>query len=421
MKRVSVAAWLLLGLLGLITSRNVAQAVIKDRHCIILLSTKLGQQLPLLEKIVAIRDSLGIDKRELPVAEFAWDKPKYRAIIADSFGLKEHQLPLASTGLINSQGLPTAANRNRPALGLPQDVIAYYLINEWARRSDQPMHPWPYKVPASQPSTLAKTRTCSIDGSTLLLVPEGKFWHGSTEGEIDELPPTLNSAGPVYVGKTEVTVAQFQSFVDATGYQTEAEERGFGFVWGIDWERRPKASWRDPEGNGLQSAGSLPVRQVSQADCQAYCEWAGLRLPTEEEWEKGARGTGGRAYSWGNEWNAAKAVSSGPGPKPVGSVPEGASAYGLLDTAGNVREWTASLYEPYSQVIPDDRTGLRYAVRGGSWSEENPKMALRTSYRFNSLGNLPNSLTGFRVAVGPESPLGSDSKLSPRFRLGYQR
>ncbi len=406
MRKFPLAGWLILGLAGLITCTQVAQAVLKDRHCIILLSTKLGQQSPLLEKIVSLRDSLRISKSDLPVAEFSWDKPKYRAIIADSFGLKEHQLPLASTGLINDQGLPTAANRNRPALGLPEDVIAYYLINEWARRSEQPMHPWPYKVPPSPTPTLAKSRTSSVDGSTLLLVPEGEFWRGSTEGEIDELPPTLRSAGPVYVGKTEVTVAQYQRFTEVTGYRTEAEERGFGFVWGIDWERRPHATWRDPEGKGVQAAGNLPVRQVSQADCQAYCEWARLRLPTEDEWEKAARGTGGRAYPWGSDWNASRAVSSGPGPNPVGSVPDGASAYGLLDTAGNVREWTASLYEPYSTVIPDDRSGLRYTVRGGSWSEENPKMALRTSYRFNSLGNLSNNLTGFRVAVGPESPLG---------------
>jgi formylglycine-generating enzyme required for sulfatase activity len=85
----------------------------------------------------------------------------------------------------------------------------------------------------------------------------------------------------------------------------------------------------------------------------------------------------------------------------VGSLPTGASPYGLLDMAGNVREWTSSVYQPYSDKIEDDTSGKRYSVRGGSFAEDNPRMAHRTSYRFHSLANLPNNLTGFRVACDP--------------------
>lgn len=395
-----------LALLTLGQGLTPVQAVPKDVPCIILLSQKLGQQRPLLDKIKEIRGRLGIGKGELPVAEFAWDTPKYQKVIADSFHIKEHQLPLASTGMIDGQGQPTAANKNRPALALPQDVIAYYLINEWGRRAGTGPYPWPYTVPEAAKTDLEKSRVCPLDESVLLLVPPGDFWRGSTEGEVDELPPQKLASNGFYLGKTEVTFGQFSKFVAATGHVTEAETRGFGFVWNGDWQKVEGASWKSPQGDAVIPGQGEPVRQLALKDCQAYCQWAGLRLPTEAEWEKGARGVGGRQYPWGSTWDASKAVGTGKGPQNAGSLPAGASPYGLLDMAGNVREWTASLYEPYSDLIEDTRTGQRFSVRGGSFAEENPRMSLRGAYRFNSLGSLPNNLTGFRVACDADAPLG---------------
>ena len=355
------------------------------------------------------------------MAEFSWDNPRFQGIIRDSFHLKEHQLPLASTGLINRQGEPTAANKYRPSLQLPHDVIAYYLINEWGRRAGKGPYPWPYKSTAAPSHTLEKSRVNEADGSVLLLVPPGDFWQGSTEGEIDELPPHRAKLSACYVGKTEVTFEQFSRFVGATGYVTEAEERGFGFVWVRgqqasdegEWQRADGADWKNPQGNRVVPGPKEPVRQVSVKDCKAYCEWAGLRLPTEAEWEKAARGTAGRQYPWGNSWDASKAAVSGIAPRSVGSFAAGSSPYGMLDMAGNVREWTASKYQGYSDVVLDAPVSEnRYSLRGGSFAEENPKMAVRASYRYNSMANVFNNLTGFRVAGDLASPIGFDADSS---------
>lgn len=374
--------------------------------CVVLISAKVGDQRPLLERIKEIRANLGLSKTDLGVTEIGMDNPIHRKVILEVLHLKEYQVPMASTGELDEQGLPTKANKNRPTLKLPQDVIAYYLINEGGRRIGKGPYPWPYKAPTPPPSNLPKSRLNAIDGSTLLLIPAGEFWRGSTEGEVDELPPQKVNERPFYLAKTEVTFGQFAKFVSATAYKTEAEERGFGFVWDGDWKKVEGASWRSPDGDGLIPGEQEPVRQVTLKDAKAYTEWAGLRLPTESEWEKAARGTAGRQYPWGNSWDAARAICNGK-PRAVGSLPAGASLYGPLDMAGNVREWTNSLYEPYSELIEDTSTGQRFAVRGGSFTEENPKMFLRGSYRFNSLANLSNNLTGFRVACDPEGPIGA--------------
>lgn len=381
--------------------------------CVVLISTKVGEQRPLLERVKEIRTSLGLSKTDLGVTEIGLDNPIHRKVILDVLHLKEYQVPLASTGELDEHGLPTRANKNRPSLKLPQDVISYYLINECGRRIGKGPYPWPYKAPSAAATNLPKSHSNATDGSTLLLVPGGEFWRGSTEGEIDELPPQKIAQQPFYIGKTEVTSGQFGKFVSATGYRTEAEERGFGFVWDGDWKKVDGANWRSPEGGSVTAGEQEPVRQVSLKDAKAYAAWAGLRLPSEAEWEKAARGTAGRQYPWGNAWDAGKAVSTGKAPRPVGSLPSGASLYGPLDMAGNVREWTDSLYQPYSDLIEDTSSGQRYSVRGGSFAEENPKMFLRGSYRFNSLANLPNNLTGFRLACDPDGPIGLNPQARP--------
>ncbi len=398
---------LLLFLIGVVLLGLAQAQSIKDRHCIVLLSHNLGQQEPLLQTIVATRHRLGIKKEELPVAEFGWDVPLHQRVISGPLALKEYQLPLVSTGLINSAGLPTAANKNRPSLTLPQEVIAYYLINEWARRAGREPHPWKYTSVLEPPRVDQPELRRAGDGSALVLIPEGEFWMGSAEGEIDELPPHKVQLKAYYLGQTEVTVEQFRAFVDETSYQTEAERRGFGFVWvDGDWKRQSGADWQDPEGQGKPAKEDHPVRQVTLQDCLAYCDWAGLRLPTEQEWEKAARGGLGRQFPWGDEWDSRRVVHGGSGPVAVGSHPDGASPYGVLDLTGNVREWTSTLYGAYSPgELLDHASGQRYAVRGGAWTEERT-FALRAAYRFSGVGNVSNNLTGFRVADDLDSPMG---------------
>jgi formylglycine-generating enzyme required for sulfatase activity len=161
-----------------------------------------------------------------------------------------------------------------------------------------------------------------------------------------------------YIDKTEVTNAQFKAFCDVTGYLPPANP---------DW---------DP--NYFHSKHDYPVLQVTYDQAAAYCAWRHKRLPTEAEWEKAARGTEGRKYPWGNDWDPKRVNGWGEPYRytaPVGSVPEGASPYGAVDMAGNVWEWCYDWFDPnyYAHSParnprgPATPTPWR-AARGGGWS-----------------------------------------------------
>jgi formylglycine-generating enzyme required for sulfatase activity len=204
--------------------------------------------------------------------------------------------------------------------------------------------------------TLPATKINLRDGAEMVLVPAGEFLMGSKDddklADDNEKPQHKVYLDSYYIYKTEVTVAQFRKFCHATRRKSMPEKP----VWG----------WID----------NHPIVNVSWNDAVAYAKWAEVSLPTEAQWEKAARGTDGRIYPWGNEWDVAKYLNdnnSKVGTKSVGSIPAGASPYGCQDMAGNVWEFCNDWYDPeYYKIAPlnnpmGPETGKDRVLRGGSW------------------------------------------------------
>jgi len=239
---------------------------------------------------------------------------------------------------------------------------------------------------------------CDKPPPGMVRIPSGSFIMGTdrvdTEGRAQELGlvmPWFENEHPqrsvrlpaYYIDATEVTNAAYAKFVQETG-------------------RRPPDHWRGP--NPPEGLEQHPVAHVSWFDARDYCHWNGGRvLPTEAQWEKGARGQNGLVYPWGNtfDFNAANVARGHT--MPVGSFPTGSSPYGLKDMIGNVWEWTADWYQAYpGNAYKDDKFGERFRVlRGNSWA---------------SIGHYPdrdvfleivanNSRAAFRLFLTPDGRL----------------
>jgi serine/threonine-protein kinase len=223
-----------------------------------------------------------------------------------------------------------------------------------------------------------ETRINSKDGATMIKIPAGEFLMGSNDGDDDEKPPHKVTLDGYWIYKYEVTVAQYRKFCNATGRQMPDA---------------PSWGWKD----------NHPIVNVSWDDAEAYAQWAGVRLPTEAEWEKAARGTDGRKYPWGNEWDASKCNNYETGPNqttPVGSYPQGVSPFGVHDMAGNVWEWCADWYDGnYYRSAPSKNptgpsSGNYRALRGGSWLYVDNDC--RAAVRNDNAPAVRNSNDGFR-------------------------
>ncbi|HEX8033703.1 MAG TPA: SUMF1/EgtB/PvdO family nonheme iron enzyme [Ktedonobacterales bacterium] len=253
-----------------------------------------------------------------------------------------------------------------------------------------------------------------VDGMTMIFIPRGTVAIGlPADAVATETQLCLQEYGPqsaacnaanfavslpqhqvqlagYWIDETDVTNAQFARFVAATGYVTDAQRYGWGWVWereGGD-TRLPGASWRQPLGPGSTISGedANPVVQVSWHDAQAYAAWVGMKLPSEEQWEYAAHGLAFQPFPWGSSvpdgsqanlcdrhcprWKPGTGDDGYAYTSPAGHYPAGASPYGVLDMAGNVLQWTRSIYAPYPGASYTDPLYGKgdFVARGGTYA-----------------------------------------------------
>jgi formylglycine-generating enzyme required for sulfatase activity len=288
----------------------------------------------------------------------------------------------------------------------------------WDAAADYPGNLWPQVV----------AKVMASDGTVLsgemVFVPAGDFTMGSTTGYSNELPVHTVYLDAFYIDKYEVTNAQFQSFIDAGGYTTQAYWSAAG------WSECSWGGWTEPLfwTAGTYHSGTawpdFPVVGVSWYEAEAYANFAGKRLPTEAEWEKAARGTDQRTYPWGDSIDGSRAnfVQSGDPyessgyttpvgffdgrlhPSPLFQTTNSPSPYGAYDMAGNAWEWVADWYQSdYYSVSPSSNppgpsTGSSRVLRGGAWNGGSMSLARSACrYRYNP-PYARNSGIGFRCA-----------------------
>ena len=281
----------------------------------------------------------------------------------------------------------------------------------------------------------------------MVLIPAGEFVMGSDKVDTDEEGKQYGSSKPWYVDehprhkvdlpaykidKYEVTNAQYREFVRKTDYWFPPSWKENGYLlapevlavanlptlrrlasdtFHLDMDTRTMG--RDALMKAIAARQAkfdpLPVAEVNWFQAHDFCTWVGKRLPTEAEWEKAARGSDGREYPWGSEWdnhrlNAGEADDWEFGVAPVGSYPQGASPYGVMDMSGNVMEWVKDWYQPYpGNTYTDKSFGKKYkVVRGGGWGGLGHyalSQFYRTAYRLYMQPGSQYIDVGFRCAA----------------------
>jgi formylglycine-generating enzyme required for sulfatase activity len=335
-------------------------------------------------------------KQWIPIASAA-------AVLVATAGI---YLPTRTGTQVADTQAPTPADATSPVAASPSSAAS----------------PTPRPVPFGAPVRF-RTDMWSLPDEPLLgfvEIPAGQFTMGSDtrqdpNAEDAELPQHKVDLPRYYIGRYEVTVAQFRAFVQASGYRehpAEALDRQADLpVVNVRWHNAVAyATWLDKSLNESR-ATPVGVRSILSTAGQP-CR---VTLPSEAEWEKAARGIDARIYPWGGKFDPAKANVglSGQGtPMPVGSYPDGSSPYGVLDMIGNVWEWTRSLWRfnsngrvvayPYNPSdsqhedleAPDT---VRRVIRGGS--SYSFLGGARAAYRLSGIPPDRDDFLGFRVAV----------------------
>jgi len=243
------------------------------------------------------------------------------------------------------------------------------------------------------------------DGAPMVVIPEGVFPMGvpkaARDGGTDERPNHDVFVDTFYIDKYELTNGRYLQFVTETGHRFPQHPTD-----------QTKGLWK---GNMMpESVTDLPVINVDWHDADAYCRWAGKRLPTEAEWEKAAKGPNDWRFAWGDieptqehanfnqTWRGEATLTQ------VGIYEKGKSPYGVYDVAGNVWEWVADWYEAdYYAKSParnpqGPETGIYKALRSSGWQGETPQVRIFT--RIKSLPTDRNNSTGFRCAQDVPAP-----------------
>lgn len=255
----------------------------------------------------------------------------------------------------------------------------------------------------------------------MLPVAGGTFTMGCTAEQgndcgSDEKPAHSVTVRDFWIGRTEVTLAQFRRFIETTGQKTDADKEGSSGIWtGCTWEDKKGVNWRcDAQGNPRPaSEDNHPVIHVSWNDAVAYCAWLSLatgqvyRLPTEAEWEFAARGgTQSQCTKYAGSNTLDKVGWFTENTKDTGTravATKQANELGLYDMSGNVYEWCADWYGAYTEgsstnpAGPD--TGSRRVLRGGSWRVS--AQGCRLSYRGDYTPALRDGYIGFRLCSFP--------------------
>ncbi len=276
----------------------------------------------------------------------------------------------------------------------------------------------------------------AVAAPEMLVIARGEFEMGSANrerGRSDNEGPQrlIRIARPFAISKTEVTVAQFRSFVTDSGYQTDAERNGESTIYNVlagNLKKREEITWQN-NFRGQSADNDDPVVHVSWNDAQAYSDWLSqqtgetYRLPSEAEFEYALRGGTTTAYWWGRttprdtvenltgdgdkmvdrwEWpDSFERYEDGYwGPSPVAEFE--ANPSGLFDMGGNVMEWTADCYVANLDSVPEDGSAAPgnncsvRVIRGGSWA--GAPSTVRSASRTSAGSTATSCLLGFRIA-----------------------
>jgi eukaryotic-like serine/threonine-protein kinase len=251
---------------------------------------------------------------------------------------------------------------------------------------------------SASPTTPATAASAAVTPDDMIKIPAGTFTMGNDKEGPGDRPAHKVTLKSFFIDKHEATAEAYQRCIDAAACTARNVHPKKGFpagVYGCNTEK---------------DRGNHPANCVDREQAEAYCTWAKKRLPSEAEWEYAARGSDEREYPWGAGAPAscAQAVVSGiggtcgqrKGTMPVGSAPDGASSFGVLDMAGNVFEWVADGYAPYEAgdhtdpLVPlGNKKGI---IRGGSWDYSTP--AAKTTFRTTWISEAGNASIGFRCA-----------------------